>query len=157
MATSGERRKSILLEFLTGRKMMVICLVICLSVVVQFSSVQSLSCVRLSVTPRIAAHQASLSITNSRSTHYGYVFNRLSLYPSKGYSWSLYGTLGLPRWSRDKEFTCQCRSHRRHGFDPWVGKIPWRREWLPTPYRVLAIAYSKPFNEHKPLFSSQFY
>ena len=19
-----------------------------------------------------------------------------------------------------------------HGFDPWVGKIPWRREWLPT-------------------------
>ena len=24
----------------------------------------------------------------------------------------------------------QCR---RPGFDPWVGKIPWRREWLPTP------------------------
>ena len=22
---------------------------------------------------------------------------------------------------------------RRPGFDPWVGKIPWRREWLPTP------------------------
>ena len=21
----------------------------------------------------------------------------------------------------------------RPGFDPWVGKIPWRREWLPTP------------------------
>ena len=21
----------------------------------------------------------------------------------------------------------------KHGFDPWVGKIPWRREWLPTP------------------------
>ena len=20
-----------------------------------------------------------------------------------------------------------------HGFDPWVGKIPWRRERLPTP------------------------
>jgi len=19
------------------------------------------------------------------------------------------------------------------GFDPWVRKIPWRREWLPTP------------------------
>ena len=32
-----------------------------------FSSVQSLSCVQLSVTPWIAAHQASLSITNSRS------------------------------------------------------------------------------------------
>ena len=34
---------------------------------VQFSSVQSLSCVRLFVTPWIAARQASLSITNSWS------------------------------------------------------------------------------------------
>ena len=34
---------------------------------VAFSSVQSLSCVRLFVTPWTAAHQASLSITNSRS------------------------------------------------------------------------------------------
>ena len=34
----------------------------------QFSSVQSLSCVRLFVTPWIAAHQASLSITNSHSS-----------------------------------------------------------------------------------------
>ena len=24
----------------------------------------------------------------------------------------------------------QCR---RPGFDPWVGKIPWRREWPPVP------------------------
>ena len=23
--------------------------------------------------------------------------------------------------------------YRRPGFDPWVRKIPWRREWLPTP------------------------
>ena len=22
---------------------------------------------------------------------------------------------------------------KRHGFDPWVSKIPWRREWQPTP------------------------
>ena len=33
----------------------------------QFSSVKSLSCVQLFVTPRTAACQASLSITNSRS------------------------------------------------------------------------------------------
>ena len=26
---------------------------------------------------------------------------------------------------------CQSR-WKRHRFDPWVGKIPWRREWLPT-------------------------
>jgi len=34
----------------------------------QFSSVQSLSCVQLFATPWIAAHQASLSITNSQSS-----------------------------------------------------------------------------------------
>ena len=22
---------------------------------------------------------------------------------------------------------------KRHGFDPWVGKVPWRRAWQPTP------------------------
>ena len=22
---------------------------------------------------------------------------------------------------------------QKNRFDPWVGKIPWRREWLPTP------------------------
>ena len=26
-----------------------------------------------------------------------------------------------------------CLQFRRPRFDPWVGKIPWRREWLPTP------------------------
>ena len=34
---------------------------------------------------------------------------------------------------RDKEPACQCRIHKRHGFSPWVGKIPWRRAWQPTP------------------------
>ena len=24
------------------------------------------------------------------------------------------------------------------GFDPWVGKIPWRRAWQPTPINILA-------------------
>ena len=32
-----------------------------------------------------------------------------------------------------KEPTCQCRRRERHEFDPWVGKIPWRRKWQPTP------------------------
>ena len=36
--------------------------------------------------------------------------------------------LGLPLWFSGKESTCQCRSP---GFDLWVRKIPWRREWLP--------------------------
>ena len=36
----------------------------------------------------------------------------------------------LPWWLSGKESTCQCR---RHEFNPWVGKTPWKREWLPTP------------------------
>ena len=26
-----------------------------------------------------------------------------------------------------------CLQHSRAEFDPWVGKIPWRRAWQPTP------------------------
>ena len=39
-----------------------------LNILIQFSSVQSLSCVRLFATPWITARQASLSITNSQSS-----------------------------------------------------------------------------------------
>ena len=41
--------------------------------------------------------------------------------------------IGLPCWVSGKEPTCQCRRCQRRGFDPWVGKMPWRREWQPTP------------------------
>ena len=33
--------------------------------------------------------------------------------------------LGLPWWLNGQESTCQCR---RHGLDPWVGKIPLEKE-----------------------------
>ena len=33
-------------------------------------------------------------------------------------------------WLGDKEWAWQCRSCE---FNPWVGKIPWRRKWQPTP------------------------
>ena len=36
----------------------------------------------------------------------------------------------FPGGTSGKEFTCQCRRSR---FDPWAGKIPWRRAWQPTP------------------------
>ena len=32
-----------------------------------------------------------------------------------------------------KEPACQCWRCQRQGFDPWVGKTPWRRAWQPTP------------------------
>ena len=40
--------------------------------------------------------------------------------------------LRLPRWLSGKESACQCIRHRRHRLHPWVGKIPWGREWEPT-------------------------
>ena len=38
---------------------------------------------------------------------------------------------GVPSGASGKEPTCQCR-RQRHRFDPWVGKIPWKRAWQPT-------------------------
>ena len=43
------------------------------------------------------------------------------------------GITGFPHCATSKEPTCQCRRYETHGFDPWVGKIPWRRKWQPTP------------------------
>ena len=37
---------------------------------------------------------------------------------------------GLPRWLSGKESSCQ---RRRHRFNLWVRKIPWRRKWQTTP------------------------
>ena len=41
--------------------------------------------------------------------------------------------VGFPGGTSHKEPTCQCRRYKKHGFNPWVGKIPWRRMWQPTP------------------------
>ena len=41
-----------------------------------------------------------------------------------------YFTLGLPWLLRWQSVCLWCG---RPGFDPWVGKIPWRRKWQPTP------------------------
>ena len=38
-----------------------------------------------------------------------------------------------PGGASGKESTCQCRRPKRWGFDPWVGKVPWRRTWQLTP------------------------
>ena len=37
-------------------------------------------------------------------------------------------TMITPGGASGKEPTCQLRRHR-DGFDPWGGKIPWRRKW----------------------------
>ena len=39
---------------------------------------------------------------------------------------------GSPGGTSGEEPACPYRRHTRCGFDPWVGKIPWRRTWQPT-------------------------
>ena len=33
--------------------------------------------------------------------------------------------------------------HKRHRFDPWVGKIPWRRAWQSTPVFLLGESHGQ--------------
>jgi len=42
-----------------------------------------------------------------------------------------------------KEPTCPCRRCKRHGFDPWVGKIPWRRAWQSIPVFLPGESYEQ--------------
>ena len=39
----------------------------------------------------------------------------------------------FPGGPSGKEAACQCKRCKRHGFSFWVERIPWRRNWQPTP------------------------
>ena len=41
--------------------------------------------------------------------------------------------MGFPGGASGKEAACQYKRHKRCGFDPWVGTIPWRRAWQSPP------------------------
>ena len=58
-----------------------------------------------------------------------YLFMKIKFYLTKIESICF----GLPWWLSSKRIRLQCRRHKRREFDPWVGKIPWRRKWQPTP------------------------
>jgi len=36
-----------------------------------------------------------------------------------------------------------CLQCKRPGFDPWFGKIPWRRAWQPTPVFLLGESHGQ--------------
>ena len=58
---------------------------------------------------------------------------------------------GFPGGARAKELACQCRRHKRYGFDPSVGKIPWRRVWKPT---LLFLSGEAPLTEEPGVLQS---
>ena len=43
------------------------------------------------------------------------------------------GSVGFPGDTSGKEPACPRRGQKRHGFDPWAGKILLRRAWQSTP------------------------
>ena len=91
-------------------------------------------------TPRTVACQAPLSVGFSRQEYWsGLPFpspgERLPVpvfWPGEFHG--LYSPWG------GKESACQCRTHR---FNPWVGKIPWRRKWQPTPIFLSEKSYGQ--------------
>ena len=51
--------------------------------------------------------------------------------------------LDFPDGTSGNISTCQFRRHKRPGFDPWVGKIPWSRKWHHTLVILLEIYVGK--------------
>ena len=47
---------------------------------------------------------------------------------------------GFPGGASGKESACQSRRHR---FNPWVRKIPWKRKWQPTPVFLLGESHGQ--------------
>ena len=74
---------------------------------------------------------------------FGVVFFFSFLYLWVYFCLAIYSCLNFPGGSSGKESTCQCRRWRRSGFSPWVGKIPWRRKWQPTPVFLPGEAYGQ--------------
>ena len=57
--------------------------------------------------------------------------------------WPVLNPMGFPDGATGKEFDSWCGRHRNCEFDHWVGKIPWRRKWQPTPEFLLEESYGQ--------------
>ena len=77
--------------------------------------------------PEGCSHMGGLRVNVSSGARHEVVFQlRTWIDNHEVPSWASRGLSG-------KEPACQCRSFRRHRFNPWVGMIPWNRKWQPTP------------------------
>ena len=56
-----------------------------------------------------------------------YIFN------NRKNTWVQWDNLSFPGGASGKDPACQCKRHKRHGFHPWVEKMPQRRAGQPTP------------------------
>ena len=62
-----------------------------------------------------------------------YLLIHLLFFPQAFNEYLLCYMSGFPGCASGKEPACQCKRCKRHGFDPSVRKIPWRRAQQPTP------------------------
>ena len=97
------------------------------------------------LTPNPNPNQTSFFFFNVFFTHTSWRCEKKII---KKEVWSANKQIEHPWWLRCKKIRLQSRRLR---FDPWVRKIPWRREWQPTPVflpgefdgqRSLATSYS---------------
>ena len=49
------------------------------------------------------------------------------------FQWRIAPLWDFPGGTSSKELACQCRRLKRQMFNPWIGKVPWRRAQQPTP------------------------
>ena len=61
------------------------------------------------------------------SNHFSFLYYRTPVFGSS-HSY----LRGFAGGASGKELACQCRRHKRWGFNLWVGKILWRRSWQPS-------------------------
>ena len=75
-----------------------------------------------------------LSLYDTDTSHTKSKLSSLFFSSSSSLSFFLSILKGFSGGARGKEPTHQCK---RRGFSPWVGKIPWRRAWQPSPVFLL--------------------
>ena len=71
------------------------------------------------------------------ATLHGVAKSRTQLEQLSIYTWD------FPGGASGKEPACQSRRCKRHGFDPWVKKIPWKRAEQPTPVFLLGKSHGQ--------------
>ena len=49
----------------------------------------------------------------------------------------------IPSGSANEVSICHCKRFKRCRFNPWVGKIPWKSKWQPTPVSLPGESYEQ--------------
>jgi len=57
----------------------------------------------------------------------------ITTYSEKFYLYTHILVGGFLGCASSKEPACQWRRYKKHGFNPWFRKMPWKRKWQPIP------------------------